>query len=193
MSTHGDGLLFAVRLTSTRRRWSRVVWNGVPFTGRRNSGMRMRRDSTKRTLNYSSQSLTQSALHTHAHLKALCPGLPGWAGTRKVKPIWILLKQETVSGSRISWDICKSATRTRQITTPAPHHSVFYSPDALPAAQPTASKHWRHRSVHISCWLLSLMNDESKGPFTHFCTCLMWTQHLTEWRHWVSLVLWSSW
>jgi len=28
-----------------------------------------------------------------------------------------------------------------QITTPAPHHSVFYRLDALPAAQPTASKH----------------------------------------------------
>ena len=25
----------------------------------------------------------------------------------------------------------------------APHRSVFYRPDALPAAQPTASKHWR--------------------------------------------------
>ena len=42
-----------------------------------------------------------------------------------VKPIWILLKQETVSGSGISWAICKSAPRSRQITTPAPHHSVF--------------------------------------------------------------------
>jgi len=51
-----------------------------------------------------------------------------------------LLKQETVSGSGISWAVCKSAPR-RQITTPAPHHSVFYKPDALPAAQPTASKH----------------------------------------------------
>ena len=76
-------------------------------------------------------------------LTALCPGLPGWAGTRKVKPIWILMEQETVSGSSISWAICKSAPRSRQITTPAPHHSVFYRPDALPAAQPTASKHWR--------------------------------------------------
>ena len=28
-----------------------------------------------------------------------------------------------------------------RITTPAPHHSVFYRLDALPAAQPTASKH----------------------------------------------------
>ena len=63
---------------------------------------------------------------------------------QKGKPIWILLKQETVSGSGISWAICKSAHRSRQITMPAPHHSFFYRPDALPAAQLTASKHWRH-------------------------------------------------
>ena len=80
--------------------------------------------------------------NTHTRLTALFPGLPGWAGTRKVKPIWILLKQQTVSCSGISWAICKSAPRCRQITTPAPHRSVFYRPDALPAAQPTASKHW---------------------------------------------------
>ena len=41
--------------------------------------------------------------HTHTRLTTLFPGPPGWAGTRKVKPIWILLKQETVSGSGISW------------------------------------------------------------------------------------------
>jgi len=81
--------------------------------------------------------------HTHVHLMALFLGLPGWAGTRKVTPIWILLKQETVTGSGISWAICKSAPSSRQITTPAPHRSVFYRPDALPAAQPTASKRWR--------------------------------------------------
>ena len=40
-----------------------------------------------------------SHTHTHTRLMALCPGLPGWASTRKVKPIWILVKQETVSGS----------------------------------------------------------------------------------------------
>ena len=79
--------------------------------------------------------------HTHIRLTALCLGLPRWAGTRKVKPIWILLKQEIVSGSTISWAICKCAHRSRQITTPAPHHSVFYRPDALLAAQPTVSKH----------------------------------------------------
>ena len=49
-----------------------------------------------------------------------------------------------MSGSEIRWAICKSAPCSRQITTPAPHRSVFYRPDALPATQPIASKHWRH-------------------------------------------------
>ena len=63
--------------------------------------------------------------HTHTRLTALFLGLPWSVGTRKVKPIWILLKQERVSGSGISWAICKSASRSRQITTPTPHHSFF--------------------------------------------------------------------
>jgi len=55
--------------------------------------------------------------------------------------------QETVSGSGISWAVCKSAPRPRQITTPAPHRSVFYRPDAILATQPTASKHWKHSRI----------------------------------------------
>jgi len=39
--------------------------------------------------------------------------------TRNVKPIW------TVSGSGISWAMCKSAPRPKQMTMPASHHSVF--------------------------------------------------------------------
>ena len=49
---------------------------------------------------------------------------------RKGKTVWILLKQETVSGSGIIWTICKSAPSSRLITMPAPRHSVFYRPDA---------------------------------------------------------------
>ena len=90
-----------------------------------------------------------NSTYTHTHpFNGPFPGLPRWAGTRKVKPIWILLKQETVSGSgSISWVICKSASRSKQITMPTPHYSLFYRPDALPAAQPTASKHWRHKII----------------------------------------------
>jgi len=56
-----------------------------------------------------------------------------------------------MSGSGISWAVCKSASRSRQTTTPAPHHWVFYRMDALPATQPTASRHWRQqvRKIHI--------------------------------------------
>ena len=86
----------------------------------------------------------QVKIRTHTHpFHGPFPGLPRWAGTR---PIWILLKQETMSGSGIIWAICKSASRSRQLTTPTPHHSVFYRPGALPATQPTASKHWRHKT-----------------------------------------------
>ena len=49
-----------------------------------------------------------------------------------------------MSGSGISWDICKSAplqTDNHASTPPL----IFYRPDALPAAQSTASKHWRHK------------------------------------------------
>jgi len=49
-------------------------------------------------------------------------------------PERILLNQETVRGNGISWAICKSASRRRQIPTPASHHSNFYRPDVLPVS-----------------------------------------------------------
>jgi len=72
---------------------------------------------------------------------------PPWtvSGTTRVSRY-----QKGKTGARASeWQwhqlsICKSASFPRQIITPASHHSVFYRPDALPAAQPAASKHWRH-------------------------------------------------
>jgi len=55
--------------------------------------------------------------HTHTRLTALCLGLPGWAGTRKIKPIWILLKQETVSGS-VHMQVCTSLQTDNHASTP---------------------------------------------------------------------------
>jgi len=70
---------------------------------------------------------------------ALCPGLP-----KKVKPIWILLKQETVSGMAVAsagpYASLHLAPDNHASTPPL---SVLQA-DALPAAQPTASKHGRH-------------------------------------------------
>jgi len=75
---------------------------------------------------------------THTRLTTLFPGLPGWAGTRKVKPIWILLKQETVSAVASVGPYASLAPRSRQITTPAPHHSVFLQA-GCPSCRPTNS------------------------------------------------------
>jgi len=60
--------------------------------------------------------------------------------TRKVETNLDLLEQEIVSGSGICWAIMQVCTSS-QTTTPTSHHSIFYRPYALPAAQPTASKH----------------------------------------------------
>ena len=119
-------------LTAVYRRW--WMYDGIPYQIKQRAGDR---GITHTRL---------TALSTGLPRTALSMGLPRWAGTRKVKPIWILLKQETVSGSGICWTICKAAPCSRQTTMPAPHHSVYYRPDALPVAQPTVSKHWRQGS-----------------------------------------------
>jgi len=70
-----------------------------------------RHNMRPQTLHYSSK------WNTHTRLMALCPGLPRWAGSRKVNQsrfYW----NEIVSGSGIRWAIYKSAPRYRQITTP---------------------------------------------------------------------------
>ena len=83
--------------------------------------------------------------NTHTHLTALFPGLPGWAGTRKVRPIWIITEARD---SEWQWhqlghmQVCTTLQIDNHAST---HHSVFYRPDALPATQPTASKHWRQQ------------------------------------------------
>ena len=71
-----------------------------------------------------------------------------------------------MSGNGISWAICKCAHRSRQITTPAPHHSVFYRPDALPVAKPTASKQWQLFAI-IDCFLPSSIRGLAT-PWTCF-------------------------
>ena len=117
-----------------------------------------------------------------------------------------------MSGSGISWAICKSAPRSRQMTTPASHYSVFYRPDALPAAQPTASKHWRHSLSLTSVksrlvllfwyWLTWVVPD--KGPLNLCVCCRFSDEEKTEEKEgrqrqgsWVSsecelLVIWGA-
>ena len=100
---------------------------------------------------------THNSYNTHTRLTALCPGLPGRAGIRKVKPIWILLKQETLSGSDISWAIRKSAPCSRQITMQAPHRSVFtgWMPALVPNQQRQSTEGMLTKlGLIFYCWRL---------------------------------------
>ena len=47
--------------------------------------------------------------------------------------------------------VCTSLQTDNQAHIPL--HSVIYRPDALPAAQPTASKHWRQSTEDWNCFL----------------------------------------
>ena len=70
-----------------------------------------------------------TTVYYYTRLTASFSGQHGYAGTRKVKPVWIKMRQEMmwfwhVSG--ISWIMCKqSAPRSRQITTPTTYRSIF--------------------------------------------------------------------
>ena len=88
-------------------------------------------------------------MYTFQHfnrLTALCPGLPGWAGTRKViqsgfywsKRQWVAVAS---TGPYASMHLALDRYQCQHRP-----YSIFYRPDALPATQPPASKHWRHTS-----------------------------------------------
>ena len=76
--------------------------------------------------------------HTHTRFTALYPGLPRWAGTRKVKPIWILLKQETASGSGINWPYASMHLATDRLPCQHPTTQVFLQ-TGCPSCRPTNS------------------------------------------------------
>jgi len=67
-------------------------------------------------------------MHTHTHTH---PFNGPFSGTTQVsryqkgKTNLDFSEARDNEGSGISWTICKSAPRSRQITTLAPHHSVF--------------------------------------------------------------------
>jgi len=78
------------------------------------------------------------------HLKGSFPGQAGSSGTRKVRPIWILMKHEMIvalaSAGPYAKIICTLLQTGNHASTSA---LIFYRPAVLPDAQPTVSQHWR--------------------------------------------------
>jgi len=79
--------------------------------------------------------------HHHNRFMALFLGPPGWAGARR--EILDFMVQAKINRGRLTDHPagCHSIRTNECPPPPSPH--IFYRPDALPAAQPTASKHWR--------------------------------------------------
>jgi len=105
--------------------------------------------SCLRSVVFKGELQTHTHTHTHTHtytrLTAPFPGLPGWGTTRKVKTN---LDFTEARDSEWQWhqlghmQVCTSLQTDNHANTPP---LSFYRPYALPAAQPTASKHWRQQ------------------------------------------------
>jgi len=120
--------------------------------------------------------------HTHTRLTALCPGIPGWAGTRKVKPIWILLKQQTVSGRQ--WhplgdmQVCTSLQTDNHASTPP----LSFLQAGCPSCRPT-------NSVRA---LMAYETQQKTQPYAIHCSMDCRTLYCTSWSlHSMPLHDWS--
>ena len=69
------------------------------------------------------------------------------------------MKQETVSGSGISWALCKSAPRSWQITMPAPHHSFLQA--GCPSCHPNNSVKALKAKLHCSIEMKGLIHGSN--------------------------------
>ena len=83
-------------------------------------------NTTTQISDSNSQLLYNNSYYYYTCLMAFFTGQPGYAGTRKVNHSGFYWSKRWRGSSGISWTICKSfAPRSRQITMPVPHHSVF--------------------------------------------------------------------
>ena len=82
-----------------------------------------------------------------------------------LSPAALLLKQETVSGSGISRAVCKSAPRSRQITTPAPHYSVFLQA-GCPSCRPTKHEE-QNKRLNTQSMLSNILVSHSHSVSNH--------------------------
>ena len=99
------------------------------------------------------RSLGLYSTHTHTQTFNSLFSRTTWVGRyQKGKPFWILLKQQMMGWQWHQLNhmqiICTSLQTDNHASTSSLH--IFYRPDALPAAQPTASKQWRYisKTVH---------------------------------------------
>ena len=83
---------------------------------------------------------------------------------------------------------------------PAPNHSIFYRLDALPAAQPTASKHWRqgctnrnrNQNLHISKSTFLLPISLTTNIKVNVTLFLLYTEFCADSRVHIQAASWNQ-
>jgi len=101
---------------------------------------------------YGSHRHTHTHTHTHTRLTAHCPGLPGSAGTREVKPIWILQKQRDCEWQwhQLGYvQVCTSLQADNHANIPQLRFLQAGCPSCRPTNSIKALKAWSHRVVWI--------------------------------------------
>ena len=101
-------------------------WRGLPGQSQCSATAPARSAHTAAKHKHTSSTMTEGKLnsillHTHTRLTALFPGLPRWASTTKVKPIWFYW-------SKRQWVAVASA---------GPYASLHLAPDRQPCQHPT--------------------------------------------------------
>jgi len=113
-----------------------------------------------------------SAIHTHTH-----PFNGPLSGTTRVSRYQKGKNQSGFYWSKRQWVAVASAGPCASLhLAPDRYHAstpplIFYRPDALPAAQPAVSKHWRHSAIQICLLLLYTISNVTERIFCHIdCT-----------------------
>jgi len=95
---------------------------------------------------YFQERQTACIIHTKC-FTALFLGPPGWAGARK--ELLDFMVQGKINRGRHT-DHWLGATASGLSSALLHHPRIFLQPDALPATQPTVSKHWRQTACIIA-------------------------------------------
>jgi len=100
--------------------------------------------------------LKVTIIHTHGHTHLFNGPFSGTTRVSRYQKGKTNLDFTEARDSEWQWhqlghmQVCTSLQTDNHAST---HHSVFYRPDALPATQPTASKHWRDKVTIILIFL----------------------------------------
>ena len=90
---------------------------------------------------------TLRSQHTHTRLTALCPRLPGWAGTRKVKTNLDLTE---ATDSQWQWHQLGHMQGCTSLQADNHASTAQFFTGRMPF-QPTVSRYWRHVAIAKSC------------------------------------------